>query len=62
MNEKLAKNSPKLANMFICECCDYTCSKKSEWIRHTATSKHINATQCYIKATENKSFKINQNK
>jgi hypothetical protein len=44
MNEKLAKNSPKLANMFICECCDYTCSKKSDLMKHNSTTKHKNRT------------------
>ena len=47
---------------YMCEECDYTCCKKSEWDRHTATSKHINATQCYIKATENKNLCQNCNK
>jgi hypothetical protein len=47
---------------YICVDCDYTCFKKSEWVRHTTTSKHINATQCYIKATENKNLCHNCNK
>ena len=36
------KKSPKRSNNFICILCDYTCRKKSEWDRHTMTSKHKN--------------------
>ena len=36
------KNSPKLAKIFQCECCDYKCSKESDYKKHLATSKHIN--------------------
>jgi len=47
---------------YSCPDCLYTCYKKSEWIRHISTSKHINATQCYIKATDNKNVCTNCNK
>ena len=47
---------------YSCQDCDYTCYKKSEWMRHISTSKHINATQCYIKATDNKNVCDNCNK
>ena len=47
---------------YSCQDCDYTCYKKSEWVRHISTSKHINATQCYIKATDNKHACDNCNK
>jgi hypothetical protein len=33
-------NSPKLANKFHCEKCDYTCNKNSDYIKHTLTRKH----------------------
>jgi len=35
----------KIAKQFKCEICDYTCSKQSEWKKHTMTSKHINRTK-----------------
>ena len=47
---------------YSCQDCLYTCYKKSEWMRHISTSKHINATQCYIKATDNKHACDNCNK
>ena len=47
---------------YVCSDCDYICYKKSEWLRHTATAKHINATQCYIKATDKKNMCHNCNK
>ena len=36
--------SPKIAGIFNCNVCNYTCSKKSEWDRHSLTSKHKNRT------------------
>ena len=37
-----AKKSPKISNNFYCECCDYKCSKKSEYTKHNLTAKHKN--------------------
>lgn len=34
------KNAPKTADFFICKCCDFKCSKKSDWDRHNLTLKH----------------------
>jgi hypothetical protein len=34
--------APKNAQKFICETCDFKCSKQSDWNRHTMTSKHKN--------------------
>ena len=34
------KNSPKVANIFYCECCHYNCSKKSDYNKHLSTAKH----------------------
>jgi len=34
------KNSPKLAEKFVCECCDYKCSKESDFKKHLTTLKH----------------------
>ena len=36
--------SPKIAENFNCNLCNYICSKKSEWYRHSLTSKHKNRT------------------
>ena len=47
---------------YKCIECDYLCYKKSEWLRHTNTPKHINATQCYTIATETKNMCHNCNK
>ena len=30
----------KNASKFNCELCDFKCSKKSDWVRHTSTDKH----------------------
>ena len=34
------EKSPKIAAKFICECCNYKCSKQSEYNKHLLTSKH----------------------
>ena len=36
--------SPKISVKFICDTCHYNCNKKSEWLKHTMTRKHINRT------------------
>ena len=38
--KKCSENIPK----FVCELCDYKCSKKSIFNKHLSTNKHINAT------------------
>ena len=38
----MTENSPKLAKKFYCECCDYRCSKQSDYNRHVLTLKHTN--------------------
>uniref|UniRef100_A0A6C0C0E9 C2H2-type domain-containing protein n=1 Tax=viral metagenome TaxID=1070528 RepID=A0A6C0C0E9_9ZZZZ len=35
---------PKNADIFYCEKCNFKCSKKSNWDKHTLTAKHINTT------------------
>ena len=35
------KISPKVAKKIICDTCDYTCSKESDFNKHLMTSKHI---------------------
>jgi len=37
------KTSKNIKN-FSCNICDFSCSKKGDWTRHTNTSKHINLT------------------
>ena len=32
--------SPKISKKFICEICDYNCSKQSEYTKHISTNKH----------------------
>ena len=46
------QNSPKFANKYSCQKCNYSCSKKSDFIKHNASIKH-NATKCEINATQN---------
>jgi hypothetical protein len=35
------KNSPKTRQKFFCQICDYSCSKKSDYIKHLQTIKHL---------------------
>ena len=34
------ENTPETANKFLCNFCDFKCSKESDWSRHLITSKH----------------------
>ena len=38
------QNSPKLAKIFYCNFCDYSCAKKNDFDKHLSTQKHRNAT------------------
>jgi azurin len=38
------KNTLKSANKYICNFCDFNCSKESDWSRHLFTSKHKKRT------------------
>ena len=38
------KKSPKISYKFICNICDYKCSKNSEYKKHLSTAKHKNLT------------------
>ena len=38
------KNSQKLAQKYICNYCDYNCSRKSDYEKHILTPKHTNRT------------------
>ena len=50
----MTKNSPKLANKFYCDTCDYKCSKKSDYAKHCLTKKHKNTTNSDILQQENR--------
>jgi hypothetical protein len=41
----LTKKSPKVAIFFVCEKCDYKCSKQSDYTKHCSTRKHILLTR-----------------
>ena len=49
-NEKMPKN----ADIFLCETCHFTCSKKSNYDKHLATVKHINANNAIEKNPDEK--------
>ena len=34
------KNLQKISKKFYCDCCEYTCSKQSEYTKHVSTAKH----------------------
>jgi hypothetical protein len=38
------KNSQKLAQNYVCNYCDYTCSRKNDYAKHILTPKHKNRT------------------
>jgi len=40
----LTKKVPKVPNIFVCENCNYSTSRKSQYDRHLNTPKHINLT------------------
>jgi len=42
MDKNGNKKSPKIAKIYICEKCDYKCSKNSDYVKHLMTLKHIN--------------------
>jgi hypothetical protein len=39
--------TPKNADKFYCSYCDFTCSKKSDWLRHSMRPKHTTNVQKY---------------
>ena len=48
-----AKKMPKNAEFFICEKCNFTCSKKSNYEKHLLTRKHQILTNTYKKMPKN---------
>ena len=53
--QKTSKNLTK----FVCDVCDYSCSKKGDWNRHILRPKHIKLTNMIQQDTENGSKDIN---
>ena len=47
-----AKRAEKEHSDYVCETCDFKCSKKYNWIRHLTTSKHIQVTGSKHNVTE----------
>jgi hypothetical protein len=47
---------PKISKEFICNCCDYTCSKKSVFEKHLLTRKHEILTNPNKFVSENKLY------
>tara|TARA_Y100000991_G_scaffold191988_1_gene159239 strand:+ start:1599 stop:2474 length:876 start_codon:yes stop_codon:yes gene_type:complete len=48
--------TPKNAEKFICEKCDFKCCKKSDWTRHITTRKHKMITNDNEKTPKNASY------
>jgi len=48
----LTTKSPKVAQKYLCEKCDYKTSKKSDYNKHNLTRKHIQLTNVNIELTE----------
>jgi predicted metal-binding transcription factor (methanogenesis marker protein 9) len=51
------KASKNIRN-FVCDVCDYSCSKKGDWKRHILRPKHIKLTNMIQQDTENDSKDI----
>ena len=51
------KASKNIRN-FVCDVCDYSCSKKGDWNRHILRPKHIKLTNMIQQDTENDSKDI----
>ena len=58
-----SKKSPKVAQKFVCEYCDYTTCKKTDYNKHLSTDKHKkaeNGSKMVVNDSE-KSPKVAQN-
>jgi len=47
------KKTPKNTKKFVCESCDFKCSKQSDWIRHINRPKHLQAEKNTNSAPKN---------
>lgn len=52
----LTNKTPKNAKNFDCECCNFTCSKQSDFDRHLLTRKHIMLTNVDKKTPKNAAY------
>jgi len=50
------KKTPKNAQFFLCEVCDFKCCKQSDYERHLLTAKHQNRTFLNEKTPKNAGF------
>ncbi len=50
------KKTPKNAKIFLCDSCDFKCSKQSDYDRHLLTLKHQNRTILNEKTPKNAEF------
>ena len=55
----LKNSSPEFAKKYHCETCDYTCSKQSDYTKHTMSRKHIFSTNFNDFSTEKVANKYN---
>ena len=44
MKQNETKKVPKSSENYVCKCCDYITSRKSQYVRHLSTDKHKNGT------------------
>ena len=54
----MKKSSKKFKSKFICDKCNYTTSRKSQWDRHILTSKHVNGKNGNCKGNAKSSINI----
>ena len=47
MMTNVAKKVPKSSDIFVCEICDYSTSRKSQYDRHLLTAKHKNVAEMF---------------
>jgi hypothetical protein len=55
--EMLTKKAPKSSKKYLCQCCDYYTSRKSQYVRHVSTEKHkntISLTESELNLTNDK--------
>ena len=48
--------TPKNAKKFVCESCDFECSKQSDWIRHINRPKHIKEQKSINETPKNTTY------
>ena len=46
----------KTQGKFVCEICNFNCSRNVEWNRHISTRKHLNVYECLPENTSDKYF------